>query len=147
MANRIQDINEVGGRPNLAHRSHLGQQSEFLWFDLGEVAATKIFPCRGNNSTGLFQGGQYPTVPAVNLTGSGINLHSGDIFQVHMSYDGSSTLALTITDTATAAVFNQNFAVNIAQALGQTNGYVGFTGGTGGLTAIQKILTWNFSGK
>ena len=61
-----------------------------------------------------------------------------------MSYDGS-TLALTITDTTSQATVTQNFTVNIAQALGATTGYVGFTGATGGLTAVQDILTWNFT--
>jgi len=34
--------------------------------------------------------------------------------------------------------------VDIPAALGATTGYVGFSGGTGGLTAIQEILTWTY---
>ena len=48
--------------------------------------------------------GASPTTPAVDMTGSGIDLHSGDIFRVHMTYDGTN-LAMTITDATTAAAF------------------------------------------
>ena len=51
----------------------------------------------GTNSTGLYTNGASPTIPATTL-GGGVNLHSGDIFQVQMSYDGT-TLSMTITDT------------------------------------------------
>jgi hypothetical protein len=35
--------------------------------------------------------------------------------------------------------------VNIPQTIGGNTAYVGFTGGTGGLTAIQNIKTWTFT--
>src|SRR5262249_14074391 len=88
--------------------------------------------------------GASPTTPATNLSTTGINLHSGDVFQVTMTYDGT-TLNVTITDTSTNASANQAYTVNIPQIIGSTTGYVGFTGGTGGLTAVQKILTWAYS--
>ena len=98
----------------------------------------------GPDSTGLYQDGQTPTVPAVNLTGTGIDLHSQDIFHVHLTYDGT-TLATTITDTVTNASFTQNYPVNIPQVVGGPTGMVGFTGATGGLTAVQDILSWTFT--
>ena len=97
----------------------------------------------GNNSTGLFTNGAFPGVPAVDLTPSGINLHSGDIFSVHMTYDGA-TLAWTITDTNTGNIFSTSAAVDIPTTVGGSMAFVGFTGGTGGLTAIQDILAWTF---
>ena len=56
----------------------------------------------GVDSTGIYTDGVYPDVPAIDLTGTGIDLHSGDVFNVAMTYDGS-TLNVTITDIATSA--------------------------------------------
>ncbi|HLQ52571.1 MAG TPA: choice-of-anchor D domain-containing protein, partial [Terriglobales bacterium] len=97
----------------------------------------------GNNSTGLFTNGAFPGVPASDLTPSGVNLHSGDIFTVHMTYDGG-TLAWTITDTNTGRSFSTSAPVNIPAVVGAPTAFIGFTGGTGGLTAIQDILSWTF---
>src|SRR5207245_8784548 len=38
----------------------------------------------GNNSTGLYTNGASPTTPFVTLTNTGIDLHSGHVFKVHM---------------------------------------------------------------
>src|ERR1700688_3192821 len=95
----------------------------------------------GIDSTGLYINGALPTIPAVDMTASGIDLHSGDIFDVHMLYDGVS-LAMTITDTVTKAVFTQTWTINIPGTVGANTAYAGFTGGTGGLTSTQNILTW-----
>ena len=51
----------------------------------------------GPDSTGLYTEGASPTIPAIDMSSSGVNLHSGDMFNVHMTYDGS-TLSMTITD-------------------------------------------------
>ena len=97
----------------------------------------------GINSTGLYVNGASPSIPADDLTTSGIDLHSGDVFAVHMTYDGT-TLVLTITDTVTNAVFTKNYVIDIPNTLGTnvTTAYAGFTGGTGGVSATQNILTW-----
>jgi hypothetical protein len=58
----------------------------------------------GNDSTGLYTEGTSPTVPTIDMTSSGVNLHSGDIFNVHMTYDGT-TLTMIITDTVTYSSF------------------------------------------
>jgi hypothetical protein len=98
----------------------------------------------GNNSTGLYNDGASPTVPATTL-GGGVNLHSGDIFQVQMTYDGT-TLTMTITDTTTPAdTFTTSWPINIPSTVGANTALVGFTGGTGGQTAIQEIATWSYS--
>ena len=71
----------------------------------------------GTNSTGLYINGASPTVPATTL-GGGVNLHSGDIFQVQMSYDGT-TLSMTITDTTTPAdTFTISWPINIPNTVG-----------------------------
>ena len=78
------------------------------------------------------------------MTGSGINLHSGDIFRVHMTYDGTN-LAMTITDACTAATFTNVWPVNIPTTIGANTAYAGFTGATGGYTSNQNILSWTMS--
>jgi hypothetical protein len=95
----------------------------------------------GIDSTGLYINGASPTIPFVDMTGSGIDLHSGDVFAVHMVYDGTS-LVMTITDTVTNAVFTHTWTIDIPTTIGATTAYAGFTGGTGGITATQNILTW-----
>ena len=98
----------------------------------------------GPDSTGMYTDGASPTIPAVDMTSSGVNLHIGDIFQVHMSYSGTS-LAMTITDVSTEDTFSQTFQnINIPHTVGGNTAYVGFTGGTGGLTAIQEIIGWSY---
>ncbi|HET6328127.1 MAG TPA: fibronectin type III domain-containing protein, partial [Planctomycetaceae bacterium] len=98
----------------------------------------------GVDSTGEYTDGVSPTTPATDLSGTGIDLHSGDVFQVTMGYDGT-TLNVTITDSVTYATASQSYTVNIPQVIGSNTGYVGFTGGTGGQTAVQNILTWTYS--
>ena len=98
----------------------------------------------GSDSTGLFTNGAAPNVPAIDLTGSGIVLNSGDPFAVDMAYDGSS-LNVTITDTLTTASASQSYAVNIAGAVGSDMAFVGFTGGSGAFTAVQDINTFTFT--
>jgi fibronectin type 3 domain-containing protein len=99
----------------------------------------------GVNSTGLYLNGASPTsAGSVNLTGTGIDLHSGHVFQVTMNYDGT-TLTVTTKDTSTNASATQNYTVNVTGAVGGTTARVGFTGGTGGQVATQDILTWTFA--
>jgi hypothetical protein len=95
----------------------------------------------GIDSTGLYINGASPTVPFVDMTGSGVDLHSGDVFDVHMVYDGTS-LTMTITDTVTNAMFTHTWTIDIPGTIGAATVYAGFTGGTGGITATQSILTW-----
>ena len=97
----------------------------------------------GPNSTGLYINGAKPTVPAINLTGTGIDLHSGDYMNAHITYDGTD-LNLTLTDALSLATWSQSFPVNIPAHLGAQTGYVGFTGGTGGGTSSQKITSWTY---
>jgi hypothetical protein len=98
----------------------------------------------GTNSTGLYLNGAVPETPATTL-GGGVNLHSGDTFQVHMTYDGT-TLTMTITDTVvTTDTYTISWPVNIPSTVGANTAFVGFTGGTGGQTATQEILTWTFT--
>jgi hypothetical protein len=98
----------------------------------------------GPDSTGLYTNGAVPMVPAVNLTPTGINLHTGDTFNAVFTYNGT-TLIVVITDTVTNVSATQTYTVNIPAIVGGSTAYVGFTAGDGGLTATQDILNWTYS--
>jgi hypothetical protein len=97
----------------------------------------------GDDSTGMFTDGAAPYTPAEDMTASGIDLHSGDTMAVHVTYDGT-TLTMTITDAVVNKSFTQSWPVNIPATVGSDFAYIGFTGGTGGLTASQKIESWTW---
>jgi len=98
----------------------------------------------GVDSTGLYTGGVAPTMPSVDLSSTGINLHSGDAMHAHMVYDGTN-LTMTLTDTVTNATATEVFPVNIPSLVGGSAAYVGFTGGTGGMSASQNVLSWTYT--
>jgi hypothetical protein len=108
----------------------------------------------GDDSTGIFFNGDSPTVPtsggaaegetSIDMTGSGITLQSGDPFKVTLTYDGT-TLNETITDTSTNAMFTHAYTVNIPSFIGGDTAFVGFGGGTGGLTTVADVQTWKFT--
>jgi len=99
----------------------------------------------GTDSTGMYLNGASPTTPATDMTSSGVILLSGDVFNVHITYDGT-TLKMTITDANNSAqTFSTSWAVNIPSTVGANSAYVGFTGGTGGLTATQDVITWTYT--
>ncbi len=97
----------------------------------------------GINSTGLYTNGARPTTPALDMTPSGVSLHSGHPMSVLLNYDGT-TLKMTVKDTVTAKSFSASWAINIAQTIGSSTAYVGFTASTGGATAVQEVLNWTF---
>jgi len=120
-----------GGTPGIAN-------SVAVKFDIYNNAG------EGTDSTGLYTDGASPTTPALDMTSSGVLLLSGDVFNVHMTYNGT-TLTMTITDaTNSSQTFTASWPINIPSTVGSSTAYVGFTGGTGGLTAIQEILDWTY---
>ncbi len=114
------------------------QKSIALKFDVYSNAG------EGSNSTGIYLNGAPPIGPSSDLTPSGIVLASGDIMAVHEAYDGS-TLTITLKDTLTGKSLTGSISGDLTQVVGGPTAYVGFTGGTGGLTASQKILSWTFN--
>src|ERR1039458_9658757 len=97
----------------------------------------------GPDSTGIYTDGQDPFVPAIDLTPSGIDLHSGDVLRARLIYY-NPFLTLEIVDTTDGTKsFATQFPIDIPATTGGNTAYVGFTGGTGGLAAIQEILTWD----
>jgi Legume lectin domain/Bacterial lectin/NHL repeat len=101
-------------------------------------------PGEATSSTGLYIDGAAPTTPEFSLMPNGIDLHSGHVFHVTLDYEGG-VLNVTITDQTTHAVFGNPFTVDIPGLLGGPTGYAGFTAATGALTAVQRILNWQFT--
>jgi Chitobiase/beta-hexosaminidase C-terminal domain/Legume lectin domain len=98
----------------------------------------------GADSTGLYVNGASPTIPAVDLTSSGISLSSGDVIGGHLAYDGTM-LYLTLKDVVAAKTYATRFPIALPQTIGANAAYAGFTGGTGGFTSSQKILGWTLT--
>jgi len=95
-------------------------------------------------SIGVYTGGKSPQGSSIDITGASVNLHSGDPFHINMTYDGA-TLKVTLTDKTTKKALTESFTVDIPTAAGNSKAYIGFTGSTGGYTAIQNILNWTYS--
>jgi hypothetical protein len=98
----------------------------------------------GTDSTGVFTNGAEPTVPAVNMTSSGVVLRSGDPITAHVTYNGT-TLTMKLTDLVNNKTFTMSKAISISKVVGTSKAYVGFTGSSGGLSASQKLLTWTYT--
>jgi hypothetical protein len=106
----------------------------------------------GTDSTGLFVNGDSPSTPirsdgpeaSVDLTSSGIFLATTDTYHADLSYNGS-TLHETLTDKTTGKTFTHDYPINLSQYIKGNFAYVGFTGGTGGLSAEQDILNWTYT--
>jgi LysM repeat protein len=114
------------------------QNSVALKFDIYNDAG------EGTDSIGVYTDGAAPTVPATDLSSSGVTLTSGDLMHAHLVYSGT-TLTVTLTDTKTGASATNQFTVNIPSVVGGTTAYVGFTGSTGAFTAVQQVASWSYS--
>src|SRR6202012_4322067 len=81
-------IQNVGAKTLGASGSGLGYQnvgkSVAIKFDLYSNAG------EGTDSTGVYINGAAPTVPAVDMTSSGVVLKSGDSMLAHVTYDGTT---------------------------------------------------------
>ena len=95
-------------------------------------------------SVGVYTGGASPHSASLNMIGSGLNLHSGDIFHAQIAYS-NGTMTVTLTDKNTGATGSVNFSVDVVGAVGGSNAYAGFTGSTGALTSTQNILNWTYT--
>ena len=91
--------------------------------------------------------------PTIDLTknpdgsASGMDFHANpnDIFQVDLNYDGT-TLTEKVTDKTKNITETQTYLIDIPFFVGSHTAYAGFTGATGGLSAEQDIIDWNYTG-
>ncbi len=104
-------------------------------FDLYQSGVTNA------ETLSVLTGGSMTPVGLVNLSSSGINLHSGDPFRVQIAYTAGS-MTVVVLDKTTGATATNTFAVNVPGVIGSTTAYAGFTGGTGSQTSIQNIVDW-----
>lgn len=99
----------------------------------------------GHDSTGFYTQGASPTVPSVDMSHSGVDLHSGHPIQVELSYDGTD-LVETVTDIVTHAFFKTVYkSVNLPEILGTKDALVGFTAATGIGVDETNIFSWSYS--
>lgn len=71
-----------------------------------------------------------------------VSLHSGHRMLIAIEYAGG-TLNVSVTDNLTKQRDSQSFQVNLPCHTGNS-AYVGFTGGSGGKTSTQMLLSWQF---
>jgi hypothetical protein len=127
----------------------LGGDSAGLGYqNIGQSVAVKFnfynYENEGDDSTGVYTDGEPPVLPTIDISPSGIELNSDDGMTATVTYD-STTLTFNLVDGVTGDKFTMSQAINIPQIVGGNTAYVGFTGGSGGLSASQKILTWTYS--
>jgi hypothetical protein len=92
--------------------------------------------------------------PGVNLETNGIfgtyvstapniNLASGDPINVNIVYQ-QGLMVVTMTDSNTLLSVTNTYNVNVANVVGGSTAYLGFTGGSGGEGAVQDISNFTF---
>jgi hypothetical protein len=114
-------------------------------------------------STGLFYGGDLPTIPHaafpgevnIELDRTQVNLlsQSTKVITLTYTYNASNPAASVLHETildpdhGTTPEFTHDYTVNIPALLGTDTAYVGFTGasGSGGFYELEDILSWQFS--
>ena len=94
----------------------------------------------GQDSTGLFDNGAVPTVPAIDLAPYGIKLRDGNPIDVDITYDGSF-MHVTETDVYTQGSAEQSYQVDVSKYTG-AKAYAGFTASTGSSTETAVLLGW-----
>jgi hypothetical protein len=114
------------------------QNSVALKFDIYNDAG------EGADSVGVYTDGAAPTVPATDLSSTGIMLSNGDLMHVHIVYSGMEFTG-TLTDTKTGASVTKQLEINITSIVGSNTAYVGFTGSTGSMTAVQNVTSWSYT--
>jgi uncharacterized repeat protein (TIGR03803 family) len=96
----------------------------------------------GPNSVSLAFGGSLQVPRSINLTPSGINLHSGHAMDALVTYD-SLYLTLDLKDMVTGIHFKHNFRMPEGNPFGATTAYAGFTAATGTQTSKTLVGSWS----
>jgi hypothetical protein len=106
-------------------------------------------------STGLFYGGDRPTIPHaafpgevnIELDRTRVNLLSQSTKMITLSYDGTTLHEMIVDPDHASTPFSHDYTVNLSQLLGSDTAYVGFTGasGSGSFYELEDVLTWSFT--
>jgi autotransporter-associated beta strand protein len=96
-----------------------------------------------NQNLDFFENGGTATT-SINNPG-GINPASGDPIQVTLSYDGSGNIGVALLDVGNGNTYSTNDPLSgtIASILGSNSGYMGFTGASGGVAAVQTVSSFS----
>jgi hypothetical protein len=101
-----------------------------------------------DNTTGLSINGTSDSFSTVNLAGTGIDLHSGDIVIADLSY-ADLGLSVTLTDADTGATATQVYSVDIPREVGASSAYVGFSASSpavsGAGATAAAVSGWSFT--
>lgn len=129
---------------NVANTALGGGGGSLAYQGLTNSIAVKFDIYDNVDQTGLLLNGAHPDTVAVDVRPYNVNLDSGGIWRVQMSYDGS-TLVVAIYDPANPErVQRSSYFVDIPNTIGNDVAFVGFTGATGGLNLGQDILNFSF---
>lgn len=91
--------------------------------------------------TGLFMNGTVGSYQSV----SPVNLNSGNPIRVTLLYDAQAhRLTEILSEQNTSNTFTTSYSVNLAAVLGDSQAYVGFTGGAGAVTSVQRVSDFSF---
>ncbi|MFN5528965.1 MAG: lectin-like domain-containing protein, partial [Planctomycetaceae bacterium] len=91
----------------------------------------------------IAKGGPIPTLTST----SPVALDTSHPMNVQLSYDPvARAVTVVLQDTVTGAQFTSVTSnIDLANVVGGNNAYLGFTGGTGGVTSTQTISNFNWS--
>ncbi len=109
-------------------------------YNNGDNAPGLALAVDGQGSAGTLAGGYL-------FGGTGnVSVISGDGIQYDIAYDGNN-FAVTLTDTNNPTeIFTTNYVIGPLSAIvGGDSAFIGFTGATGGTTAIQTIANFSFT--
>ncbi len=73
-----------------------------------------------------------------------LSLGSGDPINVLLTYDGT-TLSESLTDPTALTSYSTSYAVNLANVVGGSTAYVGFTGGQASARSTQTLTNFRFT--
>lgn len=128
------------------HSPPVGGGGGSLGFSGVAAAAGDVFSIYSGNggSTSQFNSyavGQLARTP----TNGGVDITNGNAINVTLNYTGT-TMAETLQDTVTGATGYRVYQnVNLSNLLGGGSSLIGFTGGTGGVNALQQITNFSFT--
>lgn len=84
------------------------------------------------------------TVHLANVQESNMGIYTGQ-WTAWIDYDGSAMHVFYAQGTTKPGTPQLSYGIDLAQILGSTNVYVGFTGSTGGDTDRAEVLNWEFN--
>ena len=95
-----------------------------------------------SNHAGIDTDGDLDSVETVSIPGQ---FNDGNVWHAWIEYNGTTLEVRTNSTGAYPAIPDLSIAIDIADLVGSTNAFVGFTGGTGAAFGHHDLLCWNFN--